>query len=138
MYLFKKKFSLSAADEFEIKEFVSKTIEKMLITKEETINIHKDSDTVLSCSLEGNYIVVDIYQLSKYALHIHNQKRNHNIPFYTAARSLNNYEETIVYFDDHKAKGLGVKNLQAFYYICELLDALDIEVVSAQSFKCVW
>lgn len=138
MLLFKKCASLSSAELNEIKKFVGKTIESMLITREETLYIFKQYDTVLSCSLEGNYLVIDIYQLSKFALHDKQNLRKHNIPFFSAARSLDHKEETIVYWDDHKQKGFGIKKIQAFYHMCDLLETMEIDVFSAQQFKCVW
>lgn len=138
MFLFKKSFSLSEPEQKELQKFVSKTIESMLATKEETLNIHKKFDTALVCSLEGNYLVFDIYQFSKFALYDKKNARRHNVPFYTAARSLNKNEETIIYTDDHKQKGLGIKNVQAFYYICDLLETVDINVFSAEKYKCFW
>src|SRR5688572_24477765 len=122
MFLVKKKFSISDADLKEIRLFVSKTIESMLITKEETLNIFKRFDLALVCTLEGNYLVVDIFQLSKFTLSENKKIQRQNIPFYTAARSISVKEEVIVYLDDHKEKGLGIKHLQAFYYICELME----------------
>ncbi|MFD1031598.1 hypothetical protein [Metaplanococcus flavidus] len=138
MFLVKRKYSVSDMDLKEIQTFVSKTIESMLMTKEETLNIFKRFDMVLICSMEGSYLVIDIFQLSKFTLSDQKNIQKQNIPFYTAARSINSKEETIIYLDVHKEKGLGIKNLQAFYYICELLDTMDIDVFSSQKFKCVW
>lgn len=138
MFLLKRNLSLNDGEIREIKIFVSKTIESMLTTKEETLNIFKQYDLILICSWEGNYLVIDIFQLSKFALSDKKYVRRHNIPFYTAARSLGHKEETIVYLDNHKEKGLGIKNLQAFYQICDLLETLDIDVFSSQEYKCVW
>ena len=138
MFLVKRKNSISDKDLKEIETFVSKTIESMLMTKEETLNIFKQFDTVLICSIEGSYLVIDVFQLSKFNLSDQKNIQKRNIPFYTAARSLHSKEETIVYLDEHKEKGLGVKNLQAFYYICELLDTMDIDVLSSREFKCCW
>ena len=138
MFLVNKKFSLSDADLKEVKIFISKTIESMLITREETLNIFKRFDLALVCALEGNYLVVDIFQLSKFTLSENKNIQRQNVPFYTAARSLGSKEEVIVYLDDHKEKGLGIKHLQAFYYICELLETVDIDVLSSQQYKCVW
>lgn len=138
MFLIKRNSSISDTALKEIKTFVSMTIESMLLTKEGTLNMFKQYDIVLICSLEGNYLVTDIYQLSKFALTDKKNIRKHNVPFYTAARSLDSKEDFIVYFDEHKEKGLGIKNLQAFYYICELLETVEVDVFSSQKFKCVW
>ncbi|WP_422124562.1 hypothetical protein DHX103_07015 [Planococcus sp. X10-3] len=138
MFLIKRKSSISDSDLIELQTFVSKTIESMLMTKEETLNIFKAFDMVLICTMEGNYVVTDVFQLSKFTLSDQKNLQKPNIPFYTAARSLGSEEETIVYLDVHKEKGLRIKNLQAFYYICELLDTMEIDVVSPQEFKCFW
>lgn len=61
-----------------------------------------------------------------------------NVPFYTAARSLNSKKETLIYLDEHKKQELVIKNLQAFNYVCYLLNTLDIEVSSGQEYKCIW
>lgn len=138
MLLFKKNFALSNTDQNELKRFVSNTIESMLSTREETLNIFKNFDVVLLCSLEGNYLVIDIYQLSKFTPFEKKNAKNYNVPFYRAARSLSKYEETTIYIDDHKEKGLRIKNIQAFYFICDLLETFDIDAFSAEEYKCVW
>lgn len=138
MFLFKRNLPLSTPELNEIKDFFSQTIEKMLTTKEETLNILKQYDMVLICSWEGNYLVTDIYQLSKFSLSDRKDIRKQNLPFYSAARSLDHKKETIIYFDEHKEKGLVIKNLQAFFYICDLLETLDVDVFSAYEYKCVW
>lgn len=68
MFLFKRIFLLSAPERNKIKDFVGITMEKMLITKEETLNILKQCDMVLISSLEESYLVIDIYQLSKFTV----------------------------------------------------------------------
>lgn len=138
MFLFRRNLSLTDSELNEIKEYVGKTIEKMLITKEETLNILKQYDMVLICSWEGDYMVTDIFQLSKFKISDRTDIRSQNTPFYTVARSLNSKKETILYLDEHKEKGLMIKNLQAFYYVCDLLKTLDVDVFSAQEYKCVW
>lgn len=138
MFLFKRSLSLTDHELNEIKDFVGKTIEKMLTTRDETLNIFKQYDMVLICSWEGNYLVTDIFQLSKFVISDRKDIRKHNTPFYVAARSLDNKKETIIYLDEHKEKGLVVKNLQTFYYVCDLLKTLDVEVFSAEEYKCIW
>lgn len=138
MLLFQKNFALSTTDQIEIQRFVSNTIESMLSSREETLNIYKKFDMLLLCSLEGNYLVIDIYQLSKFTPFEKKNSRNYNVPFYRAARSLSKYEETIIYIDDHKEKGLRIKNVKAFYHICDLLETFDIDAFSAEKYKCVW
>lgn len=138
MFLLKRNVSLTDHELKEIKQSVKKTIEKMLVTKDETLNILKPYDMVLICSWEGNYLVMDIFQHSKFTVFDRKDLKRKNTPFYIAARSLHNIEEPIVYLDEHKDKGLGIKNLQAFYYVCELLMTLDIDVFSSQEYKCVW
>lgn len=138
MFLFKKNISLNDAEFKEIEEFVSKTIEKMLTTKEETFNILRPFGMVLICSWEGNYIVSDIFQLSKFSVADKKDIRRQNTPYYTAARSLDHKKEVIVYLDDHECKGLLIKELQAFYHVCDLLKTVDVNVLSAKEYKCVW
>lgn len=138
MFLFKRNLSLNDAELEEIQEFVSVTIEKMLTTREETLNILRQYDLVLICSWEGNYLVMDIYQHSKFTTSDRTNIRIQNIPYYSAACSLDQQRETIVYFDEHKEKGMIIKNLLAFYYVCELMQSLDVEVFSAQYYKCTW
>lgn len=110
----------------------------MLTAREETLHIHKPYDMVLICSGEGNYLVMDIYQLSKFISSNSKAVQRLNNPFYTAARSLDSKKETIVYLDEHQEKGLMIKNLQAFYHICNLMNTLDIHVLSAKEYRCVW
>lgn len=138
MFLFKRKLSLNDAELEEIQEFVSVTIEKMLTTREETLNILRQYDLVLICSWEGNYLVMDIYQLSKFTTSDRTNIRSQNIPYYSAACSLDQQRETIVYFDEHKEKGLVIKNLLAFYNVCELMQSFEVEIFSAQYYKCTW
>lgn len=138
MFIFKRNLSLNDTELNEIKKFVSITIEEMLTTREETLNIFKQYDLVLICSWEGNYLIMDIYQLSKFTISDRTNIRDQNRPYYSAACSLDHRRDTIVYFDEHREKGLVIKNLLAFYYVCDLMQTLDIEVFSAQEYKCTW
>lgn len=138
MFLFRKNLSLTMTELHDIKTFFQEAIERMLITKEKILHISKRYDMVLICSWEGNYLVMDVYQYSKFTKSKKKEAMNANIPFYTAARSLYSKKEVIVYHDTHKEMGLMLKNLQAFYYICELLRTLNVHVSSSQEYKCVW
>ncbi|TWT00124.1 hypothetical protein [Planomicrobium sp. CPCC 101079] len=138
MFLLKRNLSLSTSDLKEIKDFFSRTIEKMLTTKDETLNVLKRYDMVLICSWEGSYLVMDVFQLSKFAISNRKNVRRHNIPYYVAARSFDKSKETIVYLDEHKEKGMAVENLQAFYHIRDLLNTLEVHVVSANEYECIW
>lgn len=122
----------------EITNFVAVTIERMLTTKEETLNIIEQYDMVLICAWEGEYLTIDIYQLSKFKLSKNKDFRVQNIAFFSAARSLRQGNEFIVYVDDHKETGLGIKNLQAFYYVCTLMDTVEVDVISEHTYSCVW
>ncbi len=138
MFLFKRNSSLTSAEFNEIKEFFSETIEKMLLTKENTLNIHKKYDLVLLSAWEGKFLVMDIFQLSKFNTSSKMKIRYQNHPFYTAARALDESKETIVYLDEHEEKGLTIQTLQAFYHICYLLETFDINVVSVKEYECIW
>lgn len=137
MSIFKRNLSLTNIELDEIKLFFQETVERMLMTREKILHISKRYDMVLICSWEGNYMVLDIYQYSKFTNSQQKEILNANTPFYTAARSLY-IQEMIVYQDTHKEKGLRLKDLQAFYYVCELLKTLKIRVFSAAKYKCVW
>lgn len=138
MFSFKKKEGLADSELDDIKVFLSSTLEKMLLTREETLNTYTKYDLVLMCSWEGGYIVADIFQMSKFNWVDGKAERGKNIPFYTAARSFTRKKDYIVYMDEHENKAIRLKNLQAFHHICYLLQTVDIEVSSNKEYTCLW
>lgn len=138
MFSFKKKQGLTDSELDDIKAFLSSTLEKMLMTRDETLNTFKEYDLVLISSWEGGYIVTDIFQLSKFSLIEEKAERGVNVPYYTVARSFSHKKDLIVYLDEHENKAMRLKNLQAFHHICYLLQTVDIEVSSKKEYTCIW
>lgn len=138
MFSFKKKQGLADSELDDIRDFLSSTLEKMLMTRDETLNTYEKYDLVLMSSWEGGYIVADIFQLSKFNLVEGKIERGVNVPYYTVARSFSHKTDLIVYMDDHESKAMRLKNLQAFHHICYLLQTVDIEVSSKKEYTCIW
>lgn len=138
MFAFQKRPALSDSDLDEVKFFVSTTLEKMLLTRDETLNTLKKYDLVLICSWEGGYLIADIFQMSKFNLTNGRAERGKNVPFFVVARSFSLKKDLIVYTDEHENKCMRIKNLQAFHHICYLLQTVDIEVSSEKEYTCIW
>ena len=138
MFLFKRKPSLSEYDTKELKNFVGKTIEIMLLTKEETIHVSKKYDLVLLFSWEGEYIEGNLYKLSTFNLAKNGLSSLINTPLYTETRYFEKTDDGIKYIDDEKIKDLSTQNLFAFYTICELITLVEIEVISPKRYMCIW
>ncbi|MGH2319191.1 hypothetical protein ACRC6Q_15600 [Planococcus sp. SE5232] len=140
MFSFKRKQGLTDLELDDVRAFLSSTLEKMLMTRDETLNTYEKYDLVLISSWEGGYIVADIFQLSKFKFNLVEGKaeRGINIPYYTVARSFSHKKDLIVYLDEHENKAMRLKNLQAFHHICYLLQTVDIEVSSKKEYTCIW
>ncbi|ANU09204.1 hypothetical protein BBH88_02070 [Planococcus antarcticus DSM 14505] len=138
MFAFKRRQAISDSDLDELKIFLSSTLEKMLLTRDETLNTLKKYDLVLISSWEGSYLVADIFQLSKFNLTDGRAERGKNVPFYTIARSFTRKNDLIVYLDEHQNKCMRLKNLLAFRHTCYLLQTVDIEVLSERKYTCTW
>lgn len=138
MFIFKRKPSLSDHDTKDLKKFIGKTIEAMLITKEETINISERYDLALIFSWEDDYIEGSIFQLSNFKLSKNGLSSSINIPLFSEKHYFNKKIESVEYIDDEKIKTMSYSDLLIFYNMCELIRTFEIEANSANEYKCLW
>lgn len=138
MFIFRRRNSLNEAAVEELKSFVARTLEKMLLTKEETLHIIEKYDLVLVFSWDGKYIMGSIYQFSKYSGSVDWPAGSFNASLYKGERNFNNQEDTIEYIDDRLLKGLKRRHLDTFSYLCLLISTFDVEVTSNREYKCTW
>lgn len=138
MFIFKRKPSLTEGDLESLKKFVGKTIEVMLLTKEETIHVSERHDLVLMFSWEHHYIEGSIFQLSNFQLSKTGLSSLINIPLYTEKHYFNKKIDSIEYIDDEKIKTMSHSKLLIFYSICELIRTFEIEANSSNEYACIW
>lgn len=138
MFILKRKPSLTVHVMEELKEFVGKTVEVMLLTKEETIHAITKYDLVLIFSWEREYIEGSIFQLSTFDIAKNGLSSLNNTPLYSGKRHFNKKDDAVVYIDDNDLKGLSERNILAFYNICELIRTFEVEVVSSKRYMCKW
>ena len=137
MFIFKREPVDSTHDLEKLKKFVAETVETMLITREETINISEEYDLALIFSWEGKYIEGSIYQWSTLDISKGGTVASQNTPLYIEKRYINKNEDTVVFIEDERIKKLPIKNLQIFYVVCELIRIFDVEVISNYKYKCI-
>lgn len=138
MFIFKRTPVLPKSELVELKNFVSKTIELMLMSKEETIYTIKKYDLVLAFSWEGDYIEGSIFRLSTFTLSENGSSICGNVPLFVEKRYFHKQDKSIVYIDPEKIKGLTKPNLLAFHGLCELIRIFDVEVISSDQYKVIW
>lgn len=138
MFLFKREPVDSKHNLEELKNFVAQTVETMLMTREETINISEKFDLVLIFSWDNGYIEGAIYHWSTFDISKGRTIASQNLPLYIETRLLNTSEDTVVYIDDERIKNLPLNIQQIFYAICELVRIFDVEVSSKNKYKCIW
>lgn len=138
MFIFKRKPSLSEYDLENLKKFVGKTIEVMLVTKEETIHVSERYGLVLMFSWENRYIEGSIFQLSNFQLSKTGLSSLINTPLYTEKHYFNKKIDSIEYIDDEKIKAMSHSELLVFYGMCELIRTFEIEANSSNEYECIW
>ena len=138
MFIFKRKPSLSEVDIINLKNFVGKTIEVMLSTKEETIHVMESDNLVLMFSWGSQYIEGSIYQLSSFQLSKTGLSSLINTPLYTEKHYFNKKIDSIEYIDDNEIKTMSRSQLLVFYSMCELIRTFEIEANSCDKYSCRW
>ncbi|ANU13306.1 hypothetical protein BBI08_05400 [Planococcus halocryophilus] len=138
MFRFKRSSSSTNLDLTELKTFVSKTLEVMLISREETIYPIRKYDLLLVFTWEKNCIEGSIFQLSRYQSSKNSSSYILNAPLFLEKRDFYREAKSIVFIDTEKVSRLTAQNLLAFQTICKLIDIFDIEATSSNRYKCIW
>ncbi|WP_040851158.1 hypothetical protein [Planococcus halocryophilus] len=140
MFKFKRSSSSPSTnpDFAELKKFVSKTLEVMLISREETIYPIKKYDLLLAFTWEKNCIEGSIFQLSGFQSSNNSSSYVLNAPLFVEKRDFYRGDKSIVFIDTEKISGMTKQNLLAFQTICKLIDIFDIEATASNRYKCIW
>lgn len=138
MFIFKKKPSLAEADIEKLKKFVGNTIEAMLLTKEETLNISERYKLVLVYSWGGDYMEGSIFQWSSFQLSEKGLRSLTKAPLYTAKHYFNKKNNSIEHIDDKEIKAMSHSELLLFNGLCNLIQTFEVEVNSSNHYCCVW
>lgn len=138
MFIFKRKPMLTEYDLDELKDIVGRTVEALLVSREETIHFIQQYDLILIFEWEKNYIEGSIYQYSTFEMAEGCLSSLRNIPLYAEKRYFSKDDNAVVYIDDEKIKGLSDRNLLAFYSLCELINVFKIDCHSSKRYECTW
>ncbi|RLQ90137.1 hypothetical protein [Planomicrobium sp. Y74] len=138
MFIFKRKPILPDSNLDILKSEVGRTVELMLIDKEETILFMKRYDLILIFCWENEYINGSLYQYSTFTVCQNGLSNIRNIPLYEVKRYFRNSDDSIVYIDDDTLKKLSKQNQQVFYALSELLNTFEIDAHSSKVYKCIW
>ncbi|RNF38788.1 hypothetical protein [Planococcus salinus] len=138
MFIFKRKPPLLEYEMNNLKKFIGRTIEVMLLTREETINVSEKHGLILICSRDDHYIEGSIFQLSDFQLSKTGLSSWMNPPLYTEKHYFDKKIDSIGYIDDEKIKTMSRSRLLVFYSMCELLGTFEIVVNSSNKYKCIW
>ena len=138
MFIFKRKPLLTDAHLEELKSQVGRTVEIMLVDKEETILFMKNYDLILIFCWENEFINGSIYHYSSFTVCENGFSNIRNVPLYEVKRYFRKSDDSIVYIDDETLQKLSKKNQLVFYTLSELLHTFEAEVHSAQAYNCSW
>lgn len=133
MFIFKKKPALAEVDIEKLKKFVGNTIEAMLLTKEETLNISERYRLVLVYSWGGDHMEGSIFQLPEKGL-----TSLTKAPLYIGKHYFTKKKDTIEYMDDEEIKAMSHSELLIFTGLCKLIRTFEIEVNSSNNYCCIW
>ncbi|WKA58333.1 hypothetical protein QWY16_17835 [Planococcus shenhongbingii] len=138
MILFKRTPLLTDKDKIHLKQLVGKTVEAMLQSKEETLYIMEKYELVFICSWEGEYIDCSLYHRSSINVFKSGKIGFQKEPIFTEKRYFHKKNDTLIYLDKNQLMEFPPRNLEAFYYTCELVQNFEIEVNSVYDYTCVW
>lgn len=138
MSIFKRKSSLTELEQEELRDFVGRTVEVMLTSKEETIFFIKKYDLILIFSWDKEYIEGCIYHYSTFNVSNSGLSNLRNIPLYEEQRHFRRNEDTKIYMEVEKIAALTRRNQTAFYYLSHLINEFEVEVHSSGMYKCIW
>ncbi|RLQ84914.1 hypothetical protein [Planomicrobium sp. Y74] len=138
MFIFKRKPLLAEHHLEELRDQVGRTVEVMLIDKEETILFMKKYDLILIFCWENEFINGSIYQYSTFTVCENGLSNIRNIPLYEVKRYFRKGDDSIIYVDDETLQKLSKKNQLVFYTLSELLNTFEVDVHSSQAYNCTW
>lgn len=138
MFIFKRKPLLTEKHLEDLRNQVARTVETMLIDKEETIFFMKRYDLILIFCWENNSINGSLYHYSTFTVCKNGLSNIRNIPLYEVKRHFRKSDDSIVYIDDETLQHLSKENQLVFYTISELLNTFEVSVHSSQVYSCSW
>lgn len=138
MFIFKRKPHMATQHLEELKEQVGRTIEVMLIDKEETILFMKNYDLILIFCWENDSINGALYQYSSFDVCQSGYSNIRNTPLYEVKRYFQKSDDSVVYIDDDIIKKFSKQNQLVFYTLSELINIFEIDAHSSQVYKCIW
>lgn len=138
MFIFKRKPSLTDEHLEDLRIQVGRTVEIMLIDKEETILFMKNYDLILIFCWENDAINGSLYQYSTFNVCENGLSNIRNFPLYEVKRYFRKSDDSIVYIDDETLQTLSKKNQIVFYTLSELINTFEVDVHSSQVYHCKW
>ncbi|TWT00121.1 hypothetical protein [Planomicrobium sp. CPCC 101079] len=138
MALAKKEEIVETRHMKELKNFVARTLELMLSSREVTLNVFEKYDIVLVFSWEGDFIKGAVYQWSTFNTTTGRTINSRNKPLFISRRYLKNKEKTNIHYDEKRIRELTRQNLDVFYTVCELSKNFKIKLTPRKSLKCFW
>jgi hypothetical protein len=122
----------------ELKQFVARTLEVVLTSKEVTLNVFEKYDIILVFSWERDYIKGAVYHWSTFNISTGRTISSRNKPLFTSRRHFKVKDKTDVYYDEKRIKELAGQNLRVFYTVCELSKNYKIKATPRKRLKCYW